>query len=130
MAAVEVRFHRNLGLAVGSAAHTVNVQIHKHPSAVALPSLLAQLGPGYFDWVYVDGSHQAADVLFDAVLSLQLLRVGGVMVFDDYLWNGVHAGGLLDSPKIAIDAFTNVHADKIRVLPAPLYQLYIVKTRD
>jgi hypothetical protein len=33
-----------------------------------------------------DGSHRARDVLEDAVLSWPLLKVGGIMLFDDYLW--------------------------------------------
>lgn len=50
------------------------------------------------DFVYVDGSHVAIDVLTDAVLGWHLLKRGGVMILDDYMWSG----GL--GPKIAIDA--------------------------
>jgi len=39
-----------------------------------------------FDFIYIDGSHMAKDVLFDAVLSDRLLVSGGIMHFDDYLW--------------------------------------------
>lgn len=39
---------------------------------------------GSFDLIYVDGGHSAADVLADAILSFSLLRVGGILVFDDY----------------------------------------------
>lgn len=38
------------------------------------------------DFVYVDGSHQVADVLTDAVLAWKLLKPGGLLIFDDYLW--------------------------------------------
>ena len=41
---------------------------------------------GAIDFIYVDGSHQAHDVLCDAILSFKLLRVGGIVCFDDYLW--------------------------------------------
>ena len=36
------------------------------------------------DFVYIDGSHLIMDVLQDAALCWQLLRPGGVLVFDDY----------------------------------------------
>jgi predicted O-methyltransferase YrrM len=47
--------------------------------------LLAQLPRDSFDIIYVDGSHQALNVLFDAVSSWFLLKTGGVLIFDDYL---------------------------------------------
>jgi hypothetical protein len=37
-----------------------------------------------FDLIYIDGSHEAADVLFDAVLAWPLLKPGGFLGFDDY----------------------------------------------
>ena len=41
---------------------------------------------GPYDIVYIDGWHSAFGALADGVMSWPLLRVGGVMVFDDYLW--------------------------------------------
>ncbi len=37
-----------------------------------------------FDFVYVDGSHLALDVLQDAAMCWRLIRPGGTLVFDDY----------------------------------------------
>ena len=37
-----------------------------------------------FDLVYIDASHEAADVLADAVLAWPLLKPGGFLGFDDY----------------------------------------------
>ncbi|MCX6960663.1 MAG: class I SAM-dependent methyltransferase [Verrucomicrobia bacterium] len=85
--------------------------------------------PG-FDFVSVDASHQATDVLMDCLLGFQLLRKGGVMALDDYLWSAEAVGedDILNSPKIAIDAFTNIFRRKARVIPnLPLYQLYLQK---
>ncbi|CAN0492089.1 unnamed protein product, partial [Phaeothamnion confervicola] len=39
-----------------------------------------------FDVAYVDGSHIAADVYSDAVLTWPLMARGGLVIFDDYLW--------------------------------------------
>jgi len=41
----------------------------------------------YYDFVYIDGSHYFKDVLLDAQSSWNLLKNGGLMIFDDYLWN-------------------------------------------
>jgi len=67
------------------------------------------------DFVYVDGSHAAPDVLSDLVLGFGLLKVGGVLICDDYLWadERYDGGSLLGRPKLAIDAFTTIFADKI-----------------
>jgi predicted O-methyltransferase YrrM len=41
---------------------------------------------GGYDIVYIDGWHSAFGALADGVMSWPLLKVGGVMIFDDYLW--------------------------------------------
>jgi predicted O-methyltransferase YrrM len=64
-----------------------------------------------FDFVYIDGSHQAPDVLMDACLTFRMLKPGGIMVFDDYLWKDVP--GVLHQPKIAIDTFVNIFSDEL-----------------
>jgi predicted O-methyltransferase YrrM len=128
MKQVEGRFRSNVNMAMASVRFPVRLEVHRARSDAALPKLLCDKGPGYFDMVYVDGSHQAADVLWDALLAFKLLRVGGLMVLDDYLWPGHSRHDVLMAPKIAIDAFTTVHASKVRILSAPLYQLYVVKT--
>jgi len=130
MKQVEARFQANVSTAVRSSRFPVKVEVHRAPSVEVLPKLLCDQGAGRFDMVYVDGSHQASDVLWDAVLAFRLLRVGGVIVFDDYLWSDGAPHDVLMAPKIAIDAFTTVYASKVRILSAPLYQLYIVKTAD
>jgi predicted O-methyltransferase YrrM len=53
-------------------------------SSVVLPELISK--GERFDLIYIDGSHAAADVMTDAVLSYLLLNVGGVILFDDYVW--------------------------------------------
>lgn len=41
---------------------------------------------GPYDLVYVDGWHSAFGALADGVMAWPMLGVGGVMIFDDYLW--------------------------------------------
>ncbi len=132
MSAVETRFDQNVAHAAQRALVAPSITKHKGYSDVQLAKLLAGGLTGYFDFVYVDGSHQAPDVLADAILGFRLLRIGGVMAFDDYLWSETLPTGVdpIRCPKPAIDAFTNLYCRKLQVIQAPLYQLYIVKTQD
>jgi len=66
-----------------------------------------------FDFVYVDGSHSADEVLADAVMAFGLLKKNGYMIFDDYLW--MVAVDSLDRPKMSIDAFVNMFQKHIEV---------------
>jgi predicted O-methyltransferase YrrM len=67
-----------------------------------------------YDFIYIDGSHQASDVLEDAVLAFPLLKEGGIMIFDDYTWG---AGmGYYEIPKPGIDAFISIYGDQLKVL--------------
>ena len=132
MGSVEERFRHNIAVATERAAHAVDLHVHKGFSDDVLARLLAQGLRSHFDFVYIDGSHQAPDVLADAVLGLRLLRVGGWMAFDDYLWSEDLPYGKdpLRCPKPAIDAFVNLNFRKVKVLSAPLYQLYLQKVAD
>lgn len=132
MESVSERFNRNTATAIQNAAHPVDLHVHKGRSDMLLSRLLTEGKRGYFDFIYIDGSHQAADVLCDAVLGFRLLRQGGVIAFDDYLYSEQTSIGIdpLRSPKPAIDAFVNLYCRKLRVIQAPLYQLYIHKIGD
>ncbi|MEW5861655.1 MAG: class I SAM-dependent methyltransferase [Cyanobacteriota bacterium] len=68
----------------------------------------------FYDFVYIDGSHLASDVLEDAVLSWALVKVGGMIIFDDY--DFTFADNLLQNPKVAIDAFVAAFSSKIKLI--------------
>lgn len=72
-----------------------------------------KLKPEEYDIVYIDGSHKAADVLEDAVLSFRLLKIGGLMIFDDYAWAG---GGPteFDNPRRGVDAFYYAYRNQLK----------------
>ena len=132
MSAVEERFEKNTGIAV-SRSNTVNViKKHKGLSLNALAGLISSGFTNYFDFIYVDGSHQAPDVISDAILCFNLLRVGGVMGFDDYTWaeNLPYGKDPIRCPKISIDASTTIFARKVRIINTLNHQLYIQKVTD
>lgn len=80
------------------------------------PSLLS-LQPESFDFIYVDGDHKAPGVLFDVTVSFALLKPGGLMMLDDYLWKTSDpAIGPLNKPKISIDAFINIYSEHIELM--------------
>ena len=77
-----------------------------------------------FDFIYIDGSHIAKDVLTDACMAWPLLKPKGLMVFDDYMWGSPR--DILHRPKLAIDAFTNLFAEEAEIIHAG-YQLVVRK---
>lgn len=125
MPQVEERFDANIARA---REQCPSVAIHKIKSAstAALLKMLSDGHQGSVDLIYIDGSHQASDVLTDLVLGFMLCRVNGIIVCDDYLWK--LNGNPLLSPKLAIDAFTNCFSGKLDpVNGIPLYQLWLRK---
>lgn len=132
MTAVESRFSHNTQFAISRVPHSVALVVHKGFSDYCMATLLSQNHGNSFDLVYVDGSHQAPDVLADAVLGFRLLKVGGVMIFDDYLWSENLPSGrdLLRCPKLAIDAFVNCYFRKVMVISISRHQLYVRKVAE
>jgi predicted O-methyltransferase YrrM len=89
------------------------VSVHKGESRKELVVMAEKL-PAWFDFIYIDGSHVAADVLTDAVLSWLILKIGGVLIFDDYTWRS--GKGALHDSQMAIDSFTECFAGRYKVL--------------
>lgn len=116
---IENRFRANIA-EVKKPNQTVDVIVDI--SFPALAQLLVK--KEQYDFIYVDGSHHSDEVLADAVMSFGLLRPGGVMLFDDYLWEDdpKHLG----RAKSSIDAFVNMFYDRLK-LGLVNYQLAIVK---
>lgn len=89
------RFHRNVVVNFPS-----RITVFKQKSSDALPHLSnSNELSNSFDIIYIDGDHHADAVYQDAKQSWSLLKDGGMMIFDDYLWIGC------DSVKLGIDAF-------------------------
>lgn len=127
MSLVESRFRKNTSYQINNSKKNVNLVIHKSFSINALTKLILKNKSGYFDFIYIDGSHMATDVITDAVLSFELLRIGGVIGFDDYLWKLQGSNSIVTNPKFAIDSFTNIFSSRIKILRGPNHQQYIQK---
>lgn len=78
-----------------------------------------------FDFIYIDGDHTADAVYKDAILSFPLLKQGGIMAFDDYLWHHDTNNPELE-PKLGIDRFLYEHYEDIQILHNE-YQVWIKK---
>lgn len=127
----EARFDANVAVAAARAPNPVSLRKIKDDSFLGLASLIYGGESESFDWIYVDGSHEAQDVFCDAAGSFRLLKSGGILVFDDYLWTEpMQRGGHVNrTPKPAIDAFVNIFYDRLTVVAgAGLWQLYLRKT--
>ena len=98
--------------------------IYKGPS---LPTLckLTEDHTNFFDFIFIDGSHDSWDVTADAVLSFNLLKDGGIMGFDDYIWGPESPS----TPQRAIDTFLYTHQDFLEVLHMS-NEVWIKKTKS
>jgi predicted O-methyltransferase YrrM len=123
-ASAEVFFDANTKLSLTKRPE-VSLRKHKGHSADVLTRLISDSHSGSFDFIYVDGSHDAADVLFDLTCAFSLCGSGGLIVCDDYLWN--FGDDPCHTPKLAIDSFVNCYAKKLRIARTPSYQVFLVK---
>jgi predicted O-methyltransferase YrrM len=105
-------FNSNVAEVLGN-AQTLEVM-----DKISWKALCELAGNTMFNFIYVDGSHQAADVLLDACLSFKLLRPDGIILFDDY------GGGAEVNP--AVDAFLEAHHGLVKVI-LKNYQLAVQK---
>lgn len=143
-AAVEARFDANVNEALDKVSDK-NIVLYKHKgtSLEQLSKLVVEGHLSTFDWVLVDGSHLAVDVLYDAIFAFKLARVGGVIIFDDY--NVMEAPNIEDNllfPKIAIKSWGRIYDGKVSLIQmrlaendkplteADTYQLYLTKIAE
>ncbi|MCP4674855.1 MAG: class I SAM-dependent methyltransferase [Deltaproteobacteria bacterium] len=116
---LEKRFRDNLDVS----GFAEKVEIIKGYSQERLKSLLKN----QYDIIYIDGSHVAKHVLVDAVLSWELLKEGGLLIFDDYAWRQKSLPISL-APRIAIDAFLSAYGDELELVHQQ-YQVIVRKRR-
>ena len=82
------------------------VKIHRGMSGDILKS---DFEKDTFDFIYIDGSHTAYDVLQDAILAHSLLKVGGIIIFDDFGWKDPNNLHPTNSPELGVTCFYNAY---------------------
>lgn len=113
---LEARFDGNLTPFVERLTKRKGSSLH------VLPQLLDEQQK--FDVVYVDGSHVADDVFTDGITAWRLLKQGGVLIFDDFLWTCYPRARA--NPGWAINLFLKYHAGEYKILNA-YYQIILQK---
>jgi hypothetical protein len=114
-------FKDNLSSYLSQDPQKNKVIIHKGESGIMLREMGSK---SKFDFIYIDGSHIAKDVLEDAVLSWRLRKNNGVMIFDDYGWRTDWPPLL--RPALAINSFLRVFQGQYKILQVD-YQVVIQK---
>ena len=83
----------------------------KNDSVVALRELLKKRI--FFDFIYIDGSHNGEDILSDAIESYKLLNMGGIMIFDDIVNTNKNIN---IQSYTGYESFYAIHKKNLRVL--------------
>ena len=81
---------------------------------------------GGFDFIYINGSHEADDTFLDAELAWRLTRPGGLIILDDYKWDREPASSM-HHPARGIDSFITLHEGQFELLHKE-YQVILRKT--
>ena len=77
-----------------------------------------------FNFIYIDGDHTALQTALDGLNAFKVLEPGGVMAFDDYLWN--YNGDPYLEPKRGVDAFLEVCRGRYSLIEVG-YQVWVQK---
>ena len=66
-----------------------------------------------FDYIYIDGSHNGIDIYNDALASFNILKVGGIIIFDDItnIYQEIEM-----QPHDAFEKFYSLYKRKIKIL--------------
>lgn len=69
-----------------------------------------------YDFIYVDGAHDALSVFNDGISAWDCLNEGGILAFDDYTWDS--GKGDFFNPRDGIDGVYVTHKDDMVILYA------------
>ena len=105
LVSLEDRFRLN----VSKCEHADRLRVMKASSEDALLTLRHE--SARFDFIYIDASHVAVDVLHDAVLCWRMLNLYGKLVFDDFAWK-MYVEDCYN-PRIAIMSFVQCAAQEV-----------------
>jgi predicted O-methyltransferase YrrM len=78
-----------------------------------------------FDVVYIDGYHFAPQVYKDCINAWKYLKKNGILICDDYIWNGYPK--ILENPCFAINKFLIEIRNSYKLLYVSNSQIFIKK---
>ena len=82
----------------------------KNDSVISMRKLLKE--NVYFDFIYIDGSHNGEDILSDAIEAFKILKVNGLMFFDDFLQ---HDDNRILQSYVGIDKFLSLYSNYLKI---------------
>jgi hypothetical protein len=95
----------------------------------SLPALIRLRQAGAeFDLVYVDGCHERESVMMDSVLAWGMLKLGGMLIWDDYTDYKDDMANW-ERPTSAVDGFLVAYAQEFQEI-SRTKQLIVKKTAD
>jgi predicted O-methyltransferase YrrM len=68
-----------------------------------------------YDFIYIDADHTTVGALLDGEHSWPLLKSGGILAFDDYIWSH-ESGDPRLAPQVGIDLFLHRHQMDLELL--------------
>lgn len=78
-----------------------------------------------FDVIYIDGYHKGYQVFEDFKNSWQVLKSGGIIIFDDFIWNFFEK--IEDNPCYVINLYLKKINKNVKILKVSNSQLFIQK---
>ena len=82
----------------------------KNDSVISMRKLLKE--NVHFDFIYIDGSHNGEDILSDAIEAFKILKVNGLMFFDDFLQ---HDDNRILQSYVGIDKFLSLYSNYLKI---------------
>lgn len=108
-----------------TSAHSARMRVLRGRSTVILDQLTSE--GQIYDVIYIDGAHNRDTVFTDSAQAWPLLKVGGVLIWDDYHWHP-HVPSK-NRPGPAIDLFLTAFAPCITEIERSS-QVFIRKTSE
>ena len=113
-----------------------NISLHPRSNQISLKQSTSLQGlidllpvhKNKVDFIYLDGSHTQKDTLMDLVLALNLIKVGGMIVVDDYM-NNMRTGDVLLRPKHAVDFVVKTFNDEVNFFTTRQKQAVIIRNK-
>lgn len=105
---IEKNFRHNI-----SYHPNIKFTIHRGYSQKVLPNMPME---ETYDFIYIDASHKSDDTFVDAYYCHRMLKVGGILIFDDFAWKDPNAPHEVDSPEFGVRVFCQLYSNQYRVI--------------